>query len=89
MRMAPNARPREPGRPRAKHAPQPRDGAPGRRCLGTPLHGGHARDKLGSRGIIVGAYDECGTQTMAEDALGIVGKHPVNLDGGITAIRQH
>ena len=33
-------------------------------------------------------HDECDAQTMAEHAMGLVGKHPVNLDGGIPAMRK-
>jgi hypothetical protein len=37
------------------------------------FNGGHAGNKLGSRSMIIGSYDESGTQAMAEDELGIVG----------------
>ena len=52
------------------------------------LDGGHARSKRGSRGGVIGTHDDRGAQTMAEDALGVVGKHPLNLGRGIAAMRQ-
>ncbi len=52
------------------------------------LDGGHARSKRGSRKVVVGTHNERGAQTMAEQALGVVGKHPLNLDSGIPAIGQ-
>jgi hypothetical protein len=52
------------------------------------FNGGHACNKLGSRGTVIGADDECGAQAVPEDELGILGKRLVNFDRGIPAVRQ-
>jgi hypothetical protein len=49
------------------------------------FNGGYARNNLGSPGVTIGANDECGTQAVAEDELGIVGKYMLNVDEGIPA----
>ena len=58
-------------------------------CIGTRrFNGGHASDKHGSRGLKIGANNECGAQAMAEYELRIFGKHPINFHTGITAAGQ-
>jgi hypothetical protein len=51
--------------------------------------GGHARGQHGPRCVVVGTHDERGAQTVAEHALGIVGKHPLDLGGRIPAMGEH
>jgi hypothetical protein len=52
------------------------------------LDDGQARGKRRSRGGFVGKHNERGSQTMAEHRPGVVGKHPVDFDRGIPAMRM-
>src|SRR5262245_45248889 len=47
-----------------------------------------AHGKRGSLSGGIGTYDDCGTQTMTEHALRVVGKNPLNLDRGIAPMRH-
>ena len=53
------------------------------------LDRGNACSKRRSRGVAVGTHNECGAQTMAEHASGIVCERPLNLDKGVATLRQH
>ena len=52
------------------------------------LDRGNACSKRRSRGVAVGTHNECGAQTMTEHAAGVVGKYPLDLGGGVAALRQ-
>jgi len=49
----------------------------------------YAGGKRGSCGNIVSKHNERGAQTMAEQALRVVGKHPLDLRSGISAVFEH
>ncbi len=52
------------------------------------LDGGDAHSKRRSRGGLVGTDNERGAQTMAEHPFGVVGKHPLDLQSRIPAMRK-
>ena len=52
------------------------------------LNGGYACSKLRSGVVVISTNDERGAQTMAEHALGIVGKQLLNLGSRIPAMRK-
>jgi hypothetical protein len=52
------------------------------------LDGGHARGKPGSLGAGIGTHDRCGAQTMAEHAVRVFSKHPLDLGRRIPAMRK-
>src|SRR5215470_11868454 len=53
------------------------------------LDGGNTLRKSGPRGGIAAAHDKGHAKTMGADAFWIVGKHLLDLERGITPLREH